>query len=98
MGDTNRGRRPNTRGGRGNHTAIAGTGIKSGMTVEDLKRLTQKRMQDATAGLVATEVITPKAKPTITVPSVASPFVPKTGMTVQELKQLTTLRLAQQNA
>ncbi|OQR82645.1 hypothetical protein ACHHYP_15739 [Achlya hypogyna] len=115
MGDTSRGRRtPNARPARGqghggngynshhsNHTAIAGTGIKSGMTVEDLKRLTQKRMQDATAGLAAVipgEVITPKAKPSIAVPVVPPPFVPKTGMTVQELKQLTTLRLAQQNA
>ncbi|KDO18972.1 hypothetical protein SPRG_14809 [Saprolegnia parasitica CBS 223.65] len=105
MGDTSRGRRaPNARpargNGYGNQSAIAGTGIKSGMTVEDLKRLTQKRMQEATVGIapvIPAEVITPKAKPTIAVPVVPPPFVPKTGMTVQELKQLTTLRLAQQS-
>ncbi|ETW08226.1 hypothetical protein H310_00868 [Aphanomyces invadans] len=125
MGDSSRGGgrkhsnqnlRP-TRGGGGHHipNAAPNAGIKSGMTVEDLKRLTQKRMQEsaiAAAAAVAAnvsvhagEVLTPKARPTISVPlgtpqhAVPAPcavFTPKTGMSVQELKQLTTLRLASQ--
>ncbi|KAF0740566.1 hypothetical protein Ae201684P_001908 [Aphanomyces euteiches] len=119
MGDSSRGGRkqPNmrpTRGGAGGYhvpAAAPSAGIKSGMTVEDLKRLTQKRMQEsaaaanaAVASMHSGEVLTPKAKPTISVPhgtpqqQVASPFVPKNGMSVQELKQLTTLRLASQTA
>ncbi|RQM25851.1 hypothetical protein B5M09_002948 [Aphanomyces astaci] len=69
-------------------------------------------MQDsAIAAAAATapihvEVLTPKARPTISVPlgtpqRVVPPppaaFTPKTGMSVQELKQLTTLRLASQH-
>ncbi|RLN49406.1 hypothetical protein BBJ28_00011012, partial [Nothophytophthora sp. Chile5] len=88
-------------------------GIKSGMTVEDLKRLTQKRMQQAggpaTPKTVASESFsssrpaTPKinmavVNATSSPAAVATPpVIPKTGMSVQELKQLTTLRLASQN-
>ncbi|KAF0687651.1 Aste57867_20635 [Aphanomyces stellatus] len=117
MGDSSRGGRkhPNmrpARGGNGYHVpnAAPSAGIKSGMTVEDLKRLTQKRMQESAAaanaavsGMQPAEVLTPKAKPTISVPhgtpqqTPPPPFVPKNGMSVQELKQLTSMRLASQN-
>ncbi|KAL4164676.1 hypothetical protein KRP22_003417 [Phytophthora ramorum] len=95
-------------------TAGAKMGIKSGMTVEDLKRLTQKRMQQssnpatpkATApeGFSSSRPATPKinmavVNATSTPAAVATPpVIPKTGMSVQELKQLTAMRVASQNA
>lgn len=79
--------------------------------MQDLKRLTQKRMQQGPAAAAATPVASPSvtalqepmnsrpSTPTMSKASVnaAAPVVPKTGMTVQELKQLTTLRLASQS-
>ncbi|TMW56734.1 hypothetical protein Poli38472_006744 [Pythium oligandrum] len=85
-------------------------GIKSGMTVEDLKRLTQQRIQQTTGqDPMAQRPVTPTPVQTPTLnmaavntsvaaaPTSTTPVVPKAGMSVQELKQLTSLRLASQN-
>lgn len=99
-GRSSQGRRPASRP-RGD----VGHGIKSGMTVEDLKRLTQERMKAAQAAQSSpvssaqttrlNSPLNPKAKP------VAPPMSmmqqqqqPKSGMTVQQLKELTNLRYA----
>ncbi|EEY65149.1 uncharacterized protein PITG_16344 [Phytophthora infestans T30-4] len=93
-------------------TTGAKMGIKSGMTVEDLKRLTQKRMQQsnpatptasASEGFSSARPATPKINMAVvnatSTPAAAAtpPVVPKTGMSVQELKQLTALRVASQS-
>ncbi|CCI49359.1 unnamed protein product [Albugo candida] len=69
--------------------APAKMGIKSGMTVEDLKRLTQQRMQSQ-------PLPTASASSTNTIARNASAGALTKGMSVQELKQLTSLRLATQ--
>lgn len=76
-------------------------GIKSGMTVEDLKRLTQQRMQQA-GGAPKEPTAFPgrPSTPTLNMTAVntSTPMTPKMGMSVQELKHLTALRVASQNA
>nr|CCA25588.1 conserved hypothetical protein [Albugo laibachii Nc14] len=82
---------------KGTHAQPAKMGIKSGMTVEDLKRLTQQRMQSQPLAPSTTSIrssVTPNFSNTTARAPVAG-GLPK-GMTVQELKQLTSLRLATQ--
>ena len=95
------------RGRRRHNTPHASSshGIKSGMTVQELKRLTQERMfaSPVSSPNAPTRSKTPppsRPPPPTPPPSSSRPPPPSLsslspGLTVQELKRLTNLRLAQ---